>query len=175
MHFATRPADNVRTHLVIGGYGLIGSALCAELTSRQVPFVATTRRTQQEHAMAFYDLRRSDPASLPPASIVYLVAGMPGFATCEGNRLSWRVNVDAAIALARHYRHSFVIFISTDAVEWCGATAYAREKAQVEPIIHAIDGAIVRPAKVTPERAGEFAKALAEVARARKPGVFRWE
>jgi nucleoside-diphosphate-sugar epimerase len=163
-------------HLVIGGHGLIGTALCNELRTRGLPFQGTHRF---DPMMIYLDLR--DPKNWPSisVSVVYLVAAIPGFPKCEGNRDSWVVNVDAPIALARHFHHgggatqAFPVFLSSDTVEWSNA-AYPRQKAQVEAYINSIDGAIIRPSKVAPERAGELAKVIVDVGLSRKPGVTRW-
>ena len=135
-------------HLVIGGRGLVGTALVEELKKRDVPFTATTRET--------FDLSKPAPNLswiLPKAEFVYLVAAIPKLAYCEQNPAeSWRVNVDMPIAIAKHFRNSaFVTFVSSDAVETCGNTAYGRQKAAAEAFMHTIDAAIVRPSRVPPE------------------------
>jgi dTDP-4-dehydrorhamnose reductase len=165
-------------HVVIGGRGLIGTALVHELASRDRRYWASSRDRNCAEWEFFLDLTDPTevafPADMRPTDIVYLVAAMPGFAACEGNAQSWRINVDAQIALARWFKRSFVVFVSSDSVEWAGGTAYARQKAQVESYIQSIDGAIVRPARVTPPRAAEFARCLVDVALQRKIGVTRW-
>ena len=164
-------------HLVIGGNGLIGTAVCEELERRSLPFICTTRRSSESLGPKFmFRLGDDDPAELPGASIVYLVAAAPGFAACEGSADSWVVNVDAQIAIARRFKPSaFVVYVSSDAVEWCGATAYARQKAQVESYIQAIDGAVIRPTRVLPASAGDLAKLMIDVGENRKQGVHRWK
>jgi dTDP-4-dehydrorhamnose reductase len=159
-------------HLVIGGTGLVGAALVAELSERNKTFSFTSRR----HNLGIkFNLELNSPASLPEADIAYLIAAMPGFAICESNPLTWLVNVDAQIALARAFAGpSFVVYVSSDAVEIAGGTAYARQKAAVEGFIHAVGGAIVRPSRIAPERARDFAGVLIKVGEGRKPGVFRW-
>ena len=168
-------------HLIIGGRGLIGTALRAELERQFLigligPFVATTRRASDaDDGWLLYRLG-DDPAALPEAETVYLVAAAPGFAACEGSAQSWVVNVDAQIAIARRYRGAgFVVYVSSDAVEWCGATAYARQKAQVESYIQAIDGAVIRPTRVTPALVGDLARLMVDVGLNRKQGVHRWK
>lgn len=175
-------SDKEPIHLVIGGLGLIGTALCAELEARKQDYRATTRRRDAVGGPLLYldlaavaapDLPRPE-AALPRAEVLYLVAAMTKFQECEGNPLSWQVNVDAPIRLAQRYRFSCVVFISSDSVEWCG-NAYAREKAQVEAFIQSIGGVIVRPARVAPERVGELAKVIVDAGTTRKPGVIRWK
>ena len=76
----------------------------------------------------------------------------------------------------RGYRGAgFVVYVSSDAVEWCGATAYARQKAQVESYIQAIDGAVIRPTRVTPALVGDLARLMVDVGLNRKQGVHRWK
>ena len=159
-------------HFIIGGHGLIGTAVRAELDRRCEDYGYTSRRGDAR----FLDLTKPIPDDLPDAGVVYLVAAMPGFATCEGNGHSWIVNVDAQIGIARQYRdRSFVVYVSSDAVEWCGGTAYARQKAQVESYINAIEGAVVRPTRVPPDMAPALAAMLIDVGNGRKQGTHRWK
>jgi nucleoside-diphosphate-sugar epimerase len=167
----------VTTYLVIGGTGLVGSALVNELNNFNRVFGYTSRRGE---GPIKFDLETSHPNSLPDAGVVFLVAAMPGFAVCESNRLTWLINVDAQIALARRFARgsnitpAFVVYVSSEAVEIAGATAYARQKAAVESFIHTIDGAIVRPARIAPDRARDFARFLIKVGDDRRTGVYRW-
>lgn len=165
-------------HLVIGGDGFIGSAVCAELERRQCEFIETTRRDSQAlGAQFFFRLGIDDPHELPAAEAVYLIAAMPKFQDCEGNPTAWLVNVDAQIAIARTARAksgAFIVFISSDCVEWCGSTAMARQKAQVESFIQTIDGAIIRPTRVAPALVGDLAREIVRVGLDRKPGLVRW-
>lgn len=165
-------------HLVIGRDGLIGSALVAELHRRGLPCFGTTRRNQTD-AM-FLDLSHPiDEDNLIPiwTGVIYLVAAMPKFQDCALEREAWRVNVDAPITLARHYasasRGAFVVFISSDAVEWSGE-ALARQKAHVESYMRTINAAIIRPARVTQERAPEFASFVVQKAIDQHVGVSYW-
>lgn len=163
-------------HLVIGGDGFIGSALVRELGRRNVTRAMTTRRAFHTLPCEVkpYDLLTSSPEDLPRADIVYLVAGIPTFMACEGNPFSWRINVDAPLAIVRNMRDAFCVFISSDAVEWCSATAYARQKAHVESAISSRRAAVVRPIRVEPNRVTEFAEYLVNVGLSREPGLYRW-
>lgn len=160
-------------HLVIGGRGLIGTAVCQDICERKLSFDYTTR--------VDFDLRRLDFCNAPSidvGSVVYLVAAIPGFKACKHNPDSWIVNRDAPIAIARHYKsRAFIVFISSDVVDkqydW-EYSAYPRQKAEVEAYINSIDGAIIRPTKVPPERASELAKVIVDVGLSRRPGVTRW-
>ena len=112
-----------KMHLIIGGKGLVGSALRRELDRRGLPYSSTTRRTGSP-SMLRLDLADLPPYQQlpPPAEYVWLVAAIPTFQEAEQNPLAWRVNVDAPIELARHYRlfNSTIVFISSNAVEWAG-------------------------------------------------------
>ena len=167
-------------HLVIGGHGLIGTALCSELAARGIRHQGTSRRNP-DGGMILFDLAGANMwnniAMLPlPADVkaIYLVAAVVGYSACEKNPFSWLINVDGTIALARHYHRSFPVFISSDVVEMSGTAAYQVQKRTVESYIHSIDGAIIRPGRVAPERAGELAKVIVDVRLARRPGVTRW-
>lgn len=157
-------------HLVIGGDGLIGGALCKELASRNLEFNATSRRPRARWPFDLLDMKDE----LPPCSIVYIVAAFTGFAKCEGNTKAWRANVDAPIHIARdRCWNAFIVFMSSEAVEW-SSSAYARQKAQAEAYFNVAGGAIIRPAKITSDTVGEFAKFAVDVAEAKQRGVFRW-
>ena len=168
-------------HLLIGGDGLVGTALRAEFIARGLDWSASSRRekfstTPEWPQRLFLELTEPLPDSLPFANVVYLSAACPKFADCEGNALSWVVNVDAPIALARHYAAlgTFVVFISSDAVEWCGMTAYGRQKTMVEAFMHTIDAAIMRPSRILPANVSHFASEVVELGLSRKAGVTRW-
>ena len=115
-------------------------------------------------------------AKLPAADLVYLVAAIPSFVHCEADpRGTWRVNADAPVALARYYRSAFVVFVSSDAVEFCGKTEYGRQKAYVESILLAWDHvAVVRPTRISREVAPKVADYMLGVAMNRRPGLYRW-
>ena len=173
-------------HLVIGGDGMVGTALRHELERRHLPWTASTRRghfisTVDWPQRIFIDLAAHDfrDWNLPVIvkGTVYLVAAMTRFVDCESNPIAWRVNVDGPIALAQNYskRGAFVVFISSEAVEKASATAYGRQKAFTESYMHAIDAAIVRPSKIPVDQADAFASAVVDIGTARKPGLTRWK
>ena len=157
--------------LVIGGDGLIGSAVRCELERQKANFAATSRKPD---ARLRFDLMLDAPAILPDAEIVYLIAGMPTFLACETDRNSWRVNVDGIIAAARRFPLSFLVYVSSDAVEWCASTGLARQKAAVEAYLLHREAAIVRPSRVVPHTAPLFAQFLVGLGNAAMPGVYRW-
>jgi dTDP-4-dehydrorhamnose reductase len=161
----------VKQPLVIGGNGLVGSILAEGL--RPKPIV-TTRRTDQPDRL-FMDL--SEPVkSLPDHDVVFIVAAVNGFQACEGNPVAYRVNVDAPIAIARLSKSmgGFPVFVSSDSVEWCGSSAYARQKALAEIGLTMCDGAIVRPNRITPAKVGLFVRFLIELGKAKTPGIHRY-
>jgi len=114
---------------------------------------------------------------LSEIEMAFLCAGTKGFAECEGNRKAFRSDVDGNIRLARHLlkQGTFVVFVSTDAVEWALHTAYARNRFMVELAIgHLPNVAIFRPAKFDTGNVAEVARACAEVGLKRKEGLTRW-
>jgi dTDP-4-dehydrorhamnose reductase len=162
-------------HLVIGGNGLLGSALCARLAAQAYKWTATTRRDSDQQT-SFLNLAQPIGV-LPPADIVYIVAAVPKIYECESNPLTWTINVDAPIAIARQMaeRDSFVVFVSSAAVEEAGHLAYARQKAQVESYINTINGAIVRPSHIASDRAPHLANFMIDIGLSRIRGVYRWK
>jgi nucleoside-diphosphate-sugar epimerase len=174
-------------HLVIGGRGLIGAAVVAELERRKLHYFFTTRNQGRlwdkeifldlEMVSNSYNVKNNYLPNLDGlGDVLYLIAGMPGLYPCEGNATTFRVNADASIALARRYKTSFVVLISSMAVENAGIVNYARAKAHVENYINTIDGAIIRPgpAKVTAETAASLAGVVVHVGMNRISGVTHW-
>lgn len=162
--------------LVVGGDGLIGSALVSELLTRGVDVVATTRRADRlRNGRCFLDLAHAID-DLPVTEFVFLVAAMPKVFDCQGSELAWRVNADAPIAIAQavagHGTH--VVFVSSDSIHRFGSCDYARAKLHVEGVLQAMRATIVRPAPVARDRAHECAAFIADVGLARLTGVQRW-
>lgn len=161
--------------LVIGGDGFVGAALVALLRSRGHDVTATTRRRELADA-PFLDLAVPISA-IPRADTVFIVAGVNGFQACEGNPSAYRVNVDAPVEIARMAigQGAFPVFVSSDSVEWCGATAYARQKAMAELGVRLSGGAVVRPSRIELHRVGSFCELMIDVGARRLPGVFHWK
>lgn len=160
-------------HLLIGSNGVLGSALLKCLEERKIDFMQTTR--------AALDLASSDEllsaklSHLRP-SVVYLVAAVTGMMRCRAEPMTWVVNADAPVAIARQFKpYSFVVFVSSSAVEEAPEHPYAIQKAHVESYIHTIDGAIIRPYKFGPDRAPQLADFIIDVGVNRKVGVHRWK
>lgn len=155
----------VRRALIVGGDGLIGRALAAELERAGAHVVRTTRRP--EAGGLRLDLA-ADPqtAALPPdLDVAYLCAARSRVQDCavdpEG---TLRVNVTHTVALAARLvtAGAFVVFPSTSQVfdgsrpcrrtceAVCPVTEYGRQKAEAEHALLALDGrvAILRLTKV---------------------------
>ena len=109
----------MRSALVIGGGGLIGSALSNALSQLGIHVMLTSRRNTPPEI--FLDLV-SVPLNLerlPKIDVVYLCAAISRFEDCERfPLLARRVNVTAQVELARHFflQGARVIFLSTNAV-----------------------------------------------------------
>jgi dTDP-4-dehydrorhamnose reductase len=168
----------MKPHLVIGGDGMVGRALRAELTRSGIAFEWTSRRGSSEAdiRLDLLNLPLAWPEGEAAYAAVYIVAAVPKFADCERDPLTWLINADAPITLARLFRKSFVVFISSDVVEYAGNTAYARQKAHAEVYMQAIgNAAVVRPARIAPEHARRFASFLVAIATTRHAGLVRWK
>ena len=150
------------TALVTGYTGLLGRAL-TPLLPDWLPYP--------------YRLEEA-PLGVPSGcELAFLCAGTKGFAECEGNRQAFLADVDGNIRLARHLLRcgTFVVFVSTDAVEVAAGSAYARNRLLVELAIGAEPNcAIFRPGRFTAENVGDAAKACAAVGLERRAGLTRW-
>lgn len=164
--------------IVVGGNGLIGSALVDVLRERDVAVIATTRRTQSGAASGDLRLDLSQPIpELPDAGVVFLVAAMPKVFDCQGSELAWRVNADAPIEIAEQYhfdKDAHIVFVSSDSIHRFGSCDYARAKLHVEGVLHSMRATIIRPAPVARDRAQECAAFIADVGLRRLRGVHRW-
>lgn len=167
--------------MVIGGDGLVGRQLCADLRRRGEDFVATTR--QRETSGLFCDLADLDlvPFKARRFSRAYFCAAATDMAWCEAHaRESDRINVTGTLALLRHLgeKGCHTVFFSSSQV-FDGETPlpdedsflnplnrYGRQKASVETVIAAegLPVAILRIAKVlAPTPVGMFRKWFAEL------------
>lgn len=152
--------------LVIGGTGLIGSALVKELIEAGHHVDAPPRSE--------FDLE-TNRLFYPHRDVVFLCAGVKGIKPNETDRVkSWRVNVDGTLLTGIMFMRlrTKLVYVSSDAVEWLD-THYTRQKALVEVgLLAAGDPVIIRPSTVTKERAPEFARAMISVVD--KPGIHYW-
>lgn len=150
------------TILVLGHRGVLGSAV------------------MKHPAAAEWGARLENPyyQSLQLVDAAILCAGTKGFAENEGNRGSFKADVDGNIGIIRHLlRHNvFVVFVSTDAVEWGAHTAYARNRLLVEQAIWLQPNtAVVRPAKFDASNVGPLAELCVRVAIGREEGLHCWK
>jgi len=130
-----------RRHLIVGADGFVGSALLREARRAELDVVGTSRRSgalgrRASSGLHFLDLQQRGYVA-PRAEVAYVVAGVVGYAACEGNAQAWRTNVDGTIALIDQLldRGTFVVFMSSDAVEHMPSSAYGLQKAAVEAFL----------------------------------------
>lgn len=153
--------------LVVGGSGLIGSALVMVLQSAGHSVIAPTHTE-----LDLLDLPPHVP--LPQVDAAFICAGIKGLQPCEGNGMSWRVNVDGALLLGKALmkRGVNLLYVSSDAVEWSNSS-YARQKALVEVgLLAAGDPVIVRPCRVSDWSASILAEMMVKVIGS--PGIYHW-
>jgi dTDP-4-dehydrorhamnose reductase len=162
-------------NLVIGKDGYLGRMLFQSLKHS----VGTSRRVGSK---LFFDLKSSDPKTLPEADVVYIVAAKTKFRDCEIDDDAWSINVDGPIGIGSRYSDSldsFVIYISSEAAEWSGHTAYGDQKRFAEMGLRAVVPyqrlAIVRPSKVTTDRIEDLCKLLLKIGSERLFGVHRFK
>jgi len=169
--------------LVVGGDGLIGKAVSDYIvkTEEELGVIVTTTRRKTSvpcSTIAYLDLLKPEDFSIERKfHFAFLCAGINGFEACEGNRLSWRANVDGIIDIAMRLieDQAFVVYPSTQAVEWSNSS-YARQRAQVEAVLLATrEAAIVRIGRVNAQNSWSCGRALMQTALMRKPGVYYWE
>lgn len=110
-----------QSNFVVGGDGLLGKALIAELASRGFQTAWTSRRNDQHEASYILDLSKPlDRTALPACSgPVYLCAAVTSMDSCTNDPCGTSiVNVQSQIALAQWARESgaFVVFLSSNVV-----------------------------------------------------------
>jgi dTDP-4-dehydrorhamnose reductase len=135
--------------IVVGVDGLVGSALFAELRSRGVDVLGTTRRRERtiDGDVFFLDLANPQPNSLPSADVVFICAAMTRFAECRAwPQLAERIVCGApeALSASSKFRDARIVLLSTSAVMDCkeplmradrfrgGTSVYGRYKAEAE-------------------------------------------
>jgi dTDP-4-dehydrorhamnose reductase len=134
---------------VVGGDGLIGSAIAARLRGAGAPVIVTTRRPPRAAEDAFHFDLADDPngwPTLPRADAAVICAAVARLSDCESDPAARRVNVDGTLALAERLtaQGCQVLFLSSDKVfdgstphrgrdeAPCPETEYGRHKAAVE-------------------------------------------
>ena len=154
--------------LVTGAGGFIGASLVKTLQELDMEVLGTTREVLD--LLNLGDLER-----LGGHDIVYLCAAKTRFIDCESDPTAYRINVDAQIALARHFGYAKIVYLSSEAVEKALHTAYGMHKALVEMGLGAVcSPRIARLSKVTAETLQSCCDWLADLPR-KPPGVDRWE
>jgi len=151
-------------NLIIGASGILGSAIRKRLPTSYAP------------DRSMYDLT-DDPSVLPDVAVAYLCAGTKGYRECEGNLQAFRADVDGNLRLAKYLlkRGTFVVFVSTDGVEWGANVAYSRNRLLVEmALVMQPNVAIVRPAKFSADTVGPLADLCISVGEGRKDGLHYW-
>lgn len=171
--------------LVIGGRGLIGTALVRGLVSEYgAKSVTYTTRTGEPSphlpdAAACVKLDLLGPR-LPAGkfNVVYIVAANPKLIECEKPG-AWRVNADGPAALVLQNRQLFdpahVVFVSSDVVEIAPQLSYAAQKLYVESLVLATSGAVVRPGRCSPETVGSLVRVLIRAGQQITQGLVRWQ
>lgn len=171
--------------LVTGGSGLLGSALRFLEIEHEVSFPP---RKLREYTMYVnldgepskiwaLNLSSPTPEEVKNFKIAFLCAGTKGTQECEGNREVFLADVDGNIRLARHLlkQGTFVVFVSTDAVETSLNTAYARNRFLVEQALGGLPNtAIFRPGRFDKLNVDKAARALATIGLQRLEGLHRW-
>jgi dTDP-4-dehydrorhamnose reductase len=175
--------------LIVGGTGLIGSALAADLAAAGCAVSATGRRAASSRPPGYdlvpYDLDSGDPrflSALAPDCAV-LCAAVTAMQACEEDAdAAYRVNVTRTVALAEALlaRGAFVVFLSSNTVfdgrsPWPDEAAphhpevvYGRHKSEAERRLAALPGAgeklaIVRLSKVVTGDGGVVGRFLADL------------
>jgi len=162
--------------LIVGGDSCIGTALYIELVTLGIDIVSTTRRVVSSPRRKVLDLTQPI-GDLPLCDTAFLCAGIKGFKECERDPMAWRVNVDGMLAVGRRLmrRDTFVVYVSTDAVEWSW-DAYARQRAMVELGLQSIgEPAIMRCEKFDERTAPRLAQAMIAIGETQQAGVHHWK
>ena len=153
---------------------MLGTALVEVLCEAGHETVSTSRDALSSH---FYlDMLKPIP-ELPLVETVFIVAAIATYRGAEFNpQQAWIINADAPIEIGRQCidRGMFPVFVSTDAIEWLGFTEYGRGKTYADLGIRLLGGAVVRPAKFTPDNIGSLCNLMIRVGLDRRPGVYRW-
>ena len=153
--------------LIIGIDGKIGRALEERLTRLGWEVIGTSRRPEQRKKVWPLDLEHlKGLEDLPSCDHLFICAAMTKYADCQKNpEQARRVNVDAPIAITRHFSPcgAHIVFLSTNAVfngtvpqqlsdsDTAPTSFYGRSKADAEKELLKIGGssfAILRMTKV---------------------------
>jgi dTDP-4-dehydrorhamnose reductase len=150
--------------LITGVNGKIGSRLALFLS----PFHKVTGTTRNTLDL----LEPGDLSRFGTQDKVYLCAASTRFIDCERDPNAYRVNVDAQLEIASHFKTA--IYLSSEAVESALHTAYGQHKALCEVGLRAVcKPVIARIGRVTDENLPKLLNFLGTLLDA-KPGVYRW-
>lgn len=159
--------------LLISKDGQVGSALWEKIPC----CMATSRR---DNRLIRFDLKdRAD--SLPLVDCVYILASKTRFRDCELDTDAWDINVDGPVRIAARYKHTnaFLVYVSSEAAEWSGRSAYGDQKRHAELGLLAVFPyerlAIVRPSKIIPAALNNFCDFVIDIGSNKKYGVHRWQ
>lgn len=169
------------TSLIVGSDGRLGSALMDIVPDP----IGTTRRHHEPadargRRLFFLDLLTWSPARYPDTPVparAYLCAGTNGLRECEGNVGAFRQDVDGNIRLAKWLiaKGAFVLFVSSNSVEWGLGNAYARNRAMVEMALAMSPRvAIVRAEKFSRAGAVILSRFCRDIAEREADGVHHW-
>jgi dTDP-4-dehydrorhamnose reductase len=157
---------------VVGGNGLIGSALVEAFEARGDLVFATTRRQAADRPERWFSLDLTDPgvasSAWPDVDVAFLCAGMTTFAACRAQpELAYRTNVVGVVSLATALatRGTRVVLLSSSAVfdglrprtplaaERTATSIYGRLSAEAEVGVLALGprGSVVRLTKILTE------------------------
>jgi dTDP-4-dehydrorhamnose reductase len=151
--------------LVIGADGYIGGALVKTLKLRGHQVEITTQATCD-----LLDL----PTSLPPANVVFICAAKSKIMDCESHPDAWRINVDAPPRIAKMCNGARIVYLSSEAVEVAGHTAYGLQKQFAEEKLQRVsDPIIVRFGRITDAKLEEFCDYLISLMD-KRPDIYRW-
>lgn len=164
-------------YLVIGGDGLVGSALVNYLQGAGHLVYKTSRRSVNSHVTDLHlnliDLSRF---KIPDVDVMFLVAAVTKVVDCEADPSIWQINADAPVELARRAKNRSVhtVFISSDAVERAPNMIYSKQKAYVESFVLATEGTVVRPSRIPPDQVGSLVELLVKLGSKYIGGLHRW-
>jgi dTDP-4-dehydrorhamnose reductase len=161
--------------LIIGIDGMVGSALFAEASKRKLEQTGTTRRHNSEGF--FLNLEHPSIEGLKNIDCAYICAGIVGYKNCEGNPNAYRVNVDGTIALAKKLlqQGTFIVFMSSDAVECMLTTSYGLQKAMVEMFLQGTgSAAIIRSGRIERHMLPDLCELLLDIGKNKAAGIYNF-
>ena len=158
------PLSKRPKYLILGSNGYIGQALAEVMEEMGCDVSALSRQD--------FDVTGEVPVEFANHDAVFMCAGMSKFIECEEDRMAYRVNVDAPLAIAR-CSNKFV-YLSSDVVERALHTSYGLQKALAEVGLLAIGNTVIARIckRVNRANIASVCKALVELA-SKPPGLYR--